>query len=269
MNPISFLVEDQSSAFAMNRYHSLFVNRGPVGGNMTTDELHLVVERMQAYRLGRDELRASISSLWAINLESQAAYPEKIQKPPCLEVEANWDETPYESGSGNNILGDNGLLTVPLEILQIPVVEATSETLAYYGGLLLKEGDLVQFPDAEYPIFKMTVGEHYVDHFLMTDEGGGFYLEYHHDKPHFHMPIEGGGYYVLARWNDEKTKLHVTGFSIPDGCAVYTKKGAIHCDAALNGSLIVGYDQADDCSTVILRTASKQKPRIVFYTETT
>lgn len=250
--------------FAENRYNSLFVDRGPIGGNMTTDELHLVVNKYQTYRIGKKGLEMAASALLAIDLENLTPYVEKVQRPPYLEVEANWDKTPCESGSGNNILGDNGCLTIPSENIQIPWVEATPETLAYYGATLLKEGDVVRFPDEEYPIFKMTVGPRYIEDFLMTDRGGGFYLEYHHDKPHFHMPIRGGGYYILARWNDEKTKLQITGFKIPDGQAVYTKKGVIHCDATLTGSLIVGYDQADDCSTVLLRTEDKNKVKIEF-----
>ncbi len=251
--------------FGKNRYDSLFVDRGSIDGNMTTDELHLVVSKDQTYRIGKNGLELSASALFAIDLENPISYEKKAQRPPYLEVEANWDKTPCESGSGNNVLGDNGCLTIPSENIQIPWVEATSETLAYYGAALLKEGDVVRFPDEEYPIFKMTVGPCYIEDFLMTDKGGGFYLEYHHDKPHFHMPIRGGGYYILARWNDEKTKLQITGFKIPDGQAVYTKKGMIHCDAALTGNLIVGYDQADDCSTVLLRTVDKKKVKIEFY----
>lgn len=161
-------------------------------------------------------------------------------------------------------MGDNGRLILPFESIEIPCVEAKAENLAYYGAVLLKEGDAVRFPDEEYPIFSMSVGECYIDDFLMTDKGGGFYLEYHNDKPHFHMPIQGGGYYILGRWNQDGKKLQVTGFKILDGQAVYTKKGAIHCDAALTGSLLVGYDQAEDCSTVLLQTLKHEKVKVKF-----
>ena len=71
-------------------------------------------------------------------------------------------------------------------------MEATAETLAYYGALLIKSKDVIQFPDDDFPVFSMNVGEDYVRDFIMTEEGGGFYLEYHSDRPRFHMPIRGG-----------------------------------------------------------------------------
>lgn len=258
----------------LSLYDSLFVNRGSPGENMTTEALQLIARKNQTYCLRKNGLQISVSGLYAIDLENQETLPGKIQIPPYLEVAANWDKTPHESGSENNILGDNGFLILPSEIIDVPVVEADTETLAYYGALLIHDGDLVQFSDAKFPIFKMTVGPRYIEDFLMTDRGGGFYLEYHRDKPHFHMPIQGGGCYILARWkddgkddgNDDGKKLHITGFKIPDGQAVYTKKGAIHCDAALTGTLLVGYDQAEDCSTVLLRTSDLRKTKVNFYT---
>lgn len=259
---ISFAAHDVSSE---NRYNSLFVNRGAKGANMTTDALSLIVKNNQVYKIKECGLALSSQTLYAIDLEDRATHPEKIEVPLYLEVEAHWDQTPQESGAGNNILGDNGILTLPFEILDVPSVEATNETLAYYGAMLIHKGDVVRFPDDEYPLFRMTVGDRYIDDFVMG-EGGGFYLEFHYDKPHFHMPLQGGGHYILARWNEEGTKLQITGFKIPDGYAVYTKKGAIHCDAALTGDLLVGYDQAEDSSTVLLRTPNNDMTRIEFYT---
>lgn len=250
-----------------SRYDSLFVDRGSSGANMTTNELSLIVKRNQIYRVEEKGLSIASSAVYTIDLEDRAIHAEGVQAPPYLEVIAHWDTTPYESGLGNNILGDNGILTLPSETLMIPCVEATDQTLGYYGAILIQKGDVIRFPDEEYPIFRMSVGARYVDDFVMT-EGGGFYLEFHHDKPHFHMPLEGGGYYILARWNEGRTKLHITGFKISDGAAVYTKKGAIHCDAALTGDLLVGYDQAEDCSTVLLRTIDKKKTKIEFDTPT-
>jgi len=265
MTVINPIVASPMLSIAANRYNTLFVNRGSAGANMTTDALSLAVTKNQVYRVEENGLAISPSALYAIDLEDRAAHPERVQVPPYLEVIAQWDKTPHESGLGNNILGDNGILTIPSEILTVPCVEATTEALAYYGAILIQKGDVVRFPDEEYPIFRMTVGPHYVDAFLMTEQGGGFYLEFHHDKAHVHMPLQGGGCYILARWNVKRTKLHITGFKIPDGHAVYTKKGAIHCDAALTGDLLVGYDQAVDCSTVLLRTPNKKKTKIEFY----
>lgn len=254
-----------SSIQSTNAYSSIFVDRGPTGGNMTTDALAYVVTNKKLYKIGQRGLEESLGSLYAVDLDYRSFHPWKIEKPLCLEIEAEWDKFARESGAGNNILGDNGLLFLPAATIVVPCVEATEETLAYYGAVLLRKGDVIQFPDQEYPIFQMTVGPRYIEKFLMTDQGGGFYLEYHYDKPHFHMPIQGGGYYLLAKWNDEKTKLQITAFKIRDGDAVYTKKGAIHCDAALTGKLLVGYDKAEDCSTVLLRTKDHKKTQLQFY----
>lgn len=264
MSIINIIVASLMLSTATNQYDSLFVDRGAEGANMTTEELSLVVTKSQVYRVEEEGLAISTSALEAIDLEDRAVHPEKVEVPPYLEVQARWDQTPQESGEGNNILGDNGILTLPSDILSVPCVEATNETLAYYGATLIRKGEVVRFPDEAFPIFRMTVGERYVDEFVMN-EGGGLYLEFHHDKPHFHMMFQGGGCYILARWNEDKTKLQITGFKIPDGYAVYTKKGAIHCDAALTGDLLVGYDQAVDSSTVLLRSTSNMKTKIEFY----
>jgi|JI9StandDraft_1071089.scaffolds.fasta_scaffold01748_15 hypothetical protein len=248
-----------------NPYDFLFVDRGPPGGNMTTEALHLAVRADEVYRVTSDGLAVGMPALYTINLEEEASRSVEALPPPHLEVAALWDRTPYEPAGESNILGGNGLLTIPFERIEVPCVAAARESLAYYGAILLKERDLIRFPDREYPIFKMTVGPRYIDEFLMAERGDGFYLEFHHDKPHFHMPLRGGGYYILARWNEEGTRLRITGFKIADGDAVYTKKGAIHCDAALTGDLLVGYDKAEDYSTVLLRTEGRQKTSVMFY----
>ena len=225
----------------------LFVDRGSPGSHMTTLALEAVV-RKENYLFNGRELRATV--LPAIDLE--AAVPEKVVKPPHLKVEALWDETVTAIGATNNALGDNGRLELPVDLLEIPTVEATDETLAWYGAKLIKPGDVVRFPDL-FPLFHMTVGKKYVPEFIMTEEGDGMYLEYHHDQPHYHLSVKGEGYYLLARWNKDHTKLSMTGFHIPDGTAVYTKKGAIHCDAGLSGEFVMGYTFSHDFSTVLWR----------------
>jgi hypothetical protein len=249
---------------------SLFVHRGPAGAQMNTLGCEFLTDKNRSYKLTARGIEPSSSQIGSIDLEEVAARASSVIAPPHLEIEAIWDKTPFASGSGNNILGDNGQLILEPKTLEIPLVKATEETLAYYGAIALKPGDVFSFPDSGYPIFKMSVDPDYVERFIMTPEGDGFYLEYHADKPHLHMPIQGGGAYLLAKWNEEKTKLHITGFQIPDGEAVYTKKGAIHCDAALTGDLLVGYTQSDHpsnsehCSTVLLRTKEGEMTKIHF-----
>jgi hypothetical protein len=233
------------------------VERGSGEGKMKTLGLALAVKNTETYEMTKIGLIVS-KKLFPLNLEECASHPTHIETPLNLEIEAVWDNAPTVSGDKNNILGDNGRLILNKKNISVPIVKATNETLAYYGATLIEEGECIRFPDAAYPLFKMNVGNQYVSHFINSKEGGGFYLEYHNDQPHFHMPIKGGGYYLLAKWNEDKTRIQITAFQIPDGKAVYTRKGAIHCDAALTGDLLVGYTISKVCSTVLLRTASEE-----------
>jgi hypothetical protein len=239
----------------------LQINRGKEGSHMTTLGLEQVVEKTKQYCVGTNGLKLT-NEIYAIDLEERASKPSHIQIPPFVQIKAKWEKQAIESGNGNNILGDNGLLSINQEVIHIPVVEATTPLLAHYGAILINKGETIRFPNDIYPIFRMNIGKNYVENFIMSKEGGGFYLEFHTDQPHFHMPIKGGGYYLLGKWDADHTHLQLTAFTIPDRCAVYTKKGAIHCDAALTGELIVGYNISNDCSTVLLRQKQDVNQRV-------
>lgn len=230
------------------------INRGPKGGNMETLGLVRGVKNGQVYNVAGGTIALS-NELFALDLEWEATHPSAEAVPDHLEFKAEWDVKTIASGEGNNILGDNGGLYFEDSTIRIPKVKATRETLAYYGAVLIPENTTVRFPGHEaYPLWKMHVGDNYVRDYIMQENGGGgFYLEYHHDQPHFHMVVNGGGYYLLGKQIEEGT-FHVTAFELCNGQTVYTKKGAIHCDAALTGDLIVGYTASEDCSTVLLRT---------------
>lgn len=230
------------------------VSRGPEGGRMETLGLVKCVKNDRVFEVDGKTIKLS-SELFALDLEAEACNLPMITIPDHLEFIAEWDERTIASGEGNNILGDNGGLYFEESSIQIPKVKATKETLAYYGALLLPENAAIRFPsDEAYPLWKMHVGPNYVRDYIMSkDGGGGFYLEFHHDQPHFHMVVDGGGYYLLAKQIRDKI-FHITAFELSNGQAIYTKKGAIHCDAALTGDLVVGYTASNDCSTVLLRT---------------
>ena len=202
----------------------------------------------------------SSKEIFAMDLEAEACNPPTIDLPDHLEFVGDWNKEVIASGEGNNILGDNGGLYIKESHLRIPKVKATTETLAYYGALLIPEKTAIRFPnDAPYPLWKMHIGPNYVKDFIMNEAGGGgYYLEFHHDQPHFHQVLDGGGVYLLAKQTGENT-FHITAFELSNGQAVYTKKGAIHCDAALTGDLVVGYTASEDCSTVLLRTQTENR----------
>ena len=128
----------------------------------------------------------------------------------------------------------------------MPIEEATNQSLLYYGATLLSEGDIVRFSNQDYPIWKMELGTRYVDDYLMTKKGKGFYLEWHNDRPHWHQPVtrDAGGFYLLAKKipnrsieeeGKDQSLMDITAFSIPYGKAVYTRMGVIHCDSGLTG----------------------------------
>lgn len=243
------------------RFIKLFtLNRGNPGSNMETFGLHCIVKNNETYQLTQNGLRIATThtSSLPIDLEQRATHPPQVEQPPYLEIDATWDSAISVTGEHSNILGDNGRLLLPQKHIRIPAVIATEPLLAYYGATLIKNGDSIRFSNDVYPIWGMRISENYVRDFLMSAQGGGFYLEYHRDQPHFHYALKGAGHYLLAKWNDTHTKLKITAFQIPNGQAVYTKKGVIHCDAGLSGDYLVGYTTSQSYSTVLLRDASKQ-----------
>jgi len=254
------------TGYSLNQINILlYLNRGPKQSNMLTHGLYRVVKSSELYQILNTGLMPMDSqNAYVIDVEACAANPKTIHTPPYIEIEADWNATPCLSGSRNNILGDNGQLILEHACLSIPSVLATNEMLAFYHACLLKPGDLVRFPDPIYPIWDMSIQKGYVNDFLMSEEGGGFYLEYHKDQPHYHHAINGDGFYLLAKWNETKTALIMTGFKIPNGHAVYTMKNAIHCDAGLIGEFLVGYNTSVDCSTVLFRSKDRRLVSLLF-----
>jgi hypothetical protein len=168
----------------------------------------------------------------------------------------NWDCTMGEQDE-SNILGGNGKLFISTKDRQvkIPIEDATEQKLSYYKAHLMKTGDKIKFPyHSGLPMFKMNIGENYVQRYIMK-KGGGFYLEYH-TAPHYHEPLDehSRGAYILAKEvgtlpNGQK-KYHITAFKIPYGYAVYSEPGAIHDDAGTIGNWRVIYIDAKIFSTV-------------------
>lgn len=230
------------------------VHRGPEGGRMVTLGLVTTVQSSDVLQVDGKTVKSS-NELFALDLEQEANHPLRVLQPNYLEFTAEWNPNVLTSGEGNNILGDNGGFYFKESNLSVPVVKATPETLAYYGAVLISANTAVRFPNEEpFPLWKMEVGNDYIKDYIMTESGGGgFYLEFHHDQPHFHMIVDGGGHYLLAKKVGE-SRYHLTAFELSNGQAVYTKKGAIHCDAALTGEIICGYTASLDCETVLLRT---------------
>lgn len=240
--------------------------------NMTALGLHTSVKRGETYRVSTETgLIVAPSRSGVIDLESEAKSNTHDQPPDHTTVVAVWDTHVIHEGGQENILGDNVIFEIQTQATEIaiPVLDAAPHPLGYYGAILIDEGALVHFPNPQYPIWKMELGATYIDGFIMTTLGKGFYLEYHHDRPHWHQPLteDCGGYYILARQVTADAggiaPYHLTGFRIPYGKAVYTGLGAIHCDAALTGqNWLVGYTDSEDFSTALVRNTHGELVKI-------
>lgn len=146
--------------------------------------------------------------------------------------------------------------------IEIPVVPAKNEYLNYYHAHLITLGQTIKISNHSFPIWKMKISKDYVKNYLMTQNGGGFYLEYHKDPPHYHHYLQDKGYYILRKTNSSFTKIQLTAFTIPQDHAIYTKKSVIHCDATLTGSYLVGYPLSKNFSTVLLRKTNHPEQMI-------
>lgn len=111
-----------------------------------------------------------------------------------------------------NLFGDATYLSIDLNTLTIPTVEATDEFLGFYNATLIQQDDSFFFPH-DFPLFKMDMGNDYCKNYV-TNQCEGTFLEFHHGQPHFHMPIKTGGVYILAKWSEKKTSLMITGFKL-------------------------------------------------------
>ncbi len=182
--------------------------------------------------------------------------------PNHVEVEANWSSN----------LDGNGKFIMQSDHLEIPVIEATKDSLAYYGGVLLNSKEAFTLSEEDFPIWNILIGEKYLNNFILTEKGGGMSFECQMDKPHFHMPAskESHGYYILGKKTGSKEKTnryHFTAFKIPFGKAVYTYPGAIHCDVGLQGNWLIGCTHAKKSFSAVVKTNKDQIVNIHFTSE--
>jgi len=269
-------IEEALSGYSRQSVETLMLHRGEgKAGSMQAKGLHRVLGENTVYELtshGLQEKREE-SQEGVLDISLAIQNPQKKIRPPNRTIfRAKWISSSAiletEPESGANILGDNGILYMDIEgsRISVPIETATSETLAYYDAVLLHWGDRVRFPAEEvgYPIWVMDIGLTYVEDYLMKPKGGGWYLEWHKDRPHFHMPLsfEACGFYLLAKALGGDL-YEITAFFIPFRSAVFTKRGVLHCDAGLVGeNWVVGYSVSEDFSTVLMRNAQHEQVRI-------
>ncbi len=246
---------------------TLDIHRGQHPDNtMVTEGFHALVRQGEHYTLTEDGLHREDHTAFPLLKDlSKALTLEPHTLPSHVEVQGTWDNAAVDAGIEANIFAKNGTFTVDTGHIDVPVVTASAETLAYYNAHYLQLDDGLQFgSEAPYPICVMTIGRHYVDDYLMHT-GGGQYIEFH-DRPHFHWNLDknNSGYYLLGKKIGDN-RYHLTGFSIPYGAAVYTMPSALHADANLVGTnWLVGLTVAPHFSTVLFRSADNVFTKLNF-----
>lgn len=228
--------------------------------------LHQVVKTNTAYRLTKEGLIAS-TELGDAKIAPED-FVQNIKKPNSTILNAQWlncvESNVQKEEKISNILGGYGrfIMKTDARKLTLPLEIATSEKLAYYGAVAIPMGEKVIFPpeESQYPIWAMSLGKDYTKGYIMSAKAGGWYLEWHQDRPHFHMPLsqDAGGFYILGKAINHTT-FELTAFKICFGTAVFTKRGTIHADSGLTGDRwAVGYATSTHFSTVLLRNTQNE-----------
>eukprot|EP01038_Epipyxis_sp_PR26KG_P013324 gene13324-17855_t len=184
--------------------------------------------------------------------------PPQVSTVRYLEFSFKWNIEKVESDDLTNIFGENSLLKCEFDLLNIPINECTYENLMYFNCVLVEPDDepfLFQIPlDVRHlPLTYMSVGEEYIEGFIMADKDGKSgcaYLEWH-NNPHFHLPISPDckGYLILGIMLPEKSMIQLGAFQIPFGKAIYMKPYTLHNDCFLVGDYYVVYGNTDDFAT--------------------
>jgi hypothetical protein len=179
--------------------------------------------------------------------------------PPNIVINGKIDDY-IETTENNNILGKNQIMILDNSSeINIPIAETTEEHLNFFGCKLIINNTLFQLKnEIEMPFFQVSIGEKYVEDYLLKDTyGGGFYIE-RHNTPHYHQSMNENsrGYLILGK--QVTNGILLSKFRIPPGCAIYTPSNAYHSDAYLVGDYLVIYNKPDDYNTYILKTSDNK-----------
>jgi len=192
-----------------------------------------------------------------------------IPTPPAHgKLTGSWNQCLKYAKNNANILGGLGTFTTAQEAIDVPVITATDEALAFYGAYLVKIGQTLIFESKQdLPLTIMAVGHSYIDNYIMQDGlGDGEYIEYH-NEPHFWLPLllQSKGYILLGR--KIENEYFLTGFKIPLNCGIYASPYVVHSDAFLIGEFLVMYTVAEEYSTVLIENETHQAIKINFVDE--
>jgi hypothetical protein len=235
-------------------YQNIFVNRHGIGENafMITHRLirifkpNTLMYLKDGYLIETDYLPNEIT-------QSSSAIP------PNIVINGKLQDY-VQTTENNNILGKNQIMKLEnsSEII-IPIAETTDQHLAFFGCKLIKNDIPFELKnEIEMPLFQVSIGEKYVEDYLLKDtHGGGFYIE-RHNTPHYHQSMNENsrGYLILGK--QVINGILLSKFRIPHECAIYTPSNTYHSDAYLIGDYLVIYNKTDDYNTYVLKTSDNK-----------
>ncbi len=246
--------------------HRLIVNR--VGQHadafMVTRDIITVLSAQQTYQLQYSP--HDMPTLQpVIPQQISTGNDARLRLPKHAIVRGEWITATTGDHTEANILGGLGMLQLQDVPMPIPIVHANHADLAFYDAQLLTPGSTIRFETRQnLPLTEVSIGKHYVAHYLSQAAlGGGEYIEYH-DQPHFWAPqnAQAGGHILLGRQIGQN--FYFTGFHIPFGCAVYLSPFALHSDAYLVGDYLVVYALCEEFSTVLFKNQHQEIQRLCF-----
>jgi hypothetical protein len=179
--------------------------------------------------------------------------------PPNIVINGKLNDY-IQTTENNNILGKNQIMILDNSCeISIPVAETTEQHLAFFGcKLIMNDTPFELKNEIEMPLFQMSIGEKYVEDYLLKDTyGGGFYIE-RHNAPHYHQSLNKNsrGYLILGK--QIKNGILLSKFRIPPECAIHTPSNVYHNDAYLIGDYLVIYNKTDDYNTYVLKTSDNK-----------
>jgi len=237
-------------------YNNIFVNRIGITPQsfMRTNKIVQVFKPCSFLKFDGGKLIESTNiNLLDVNFKNHIKYETNSNTDiNCIRIKGKFIKSFLEEKSPNNILGANDYFMTNDSNIIIPETKTTPSALETFGCKLIETNTGFSLNcDQELPLFEVSIGEEYVQEYLLQPGlGNGFYIE-KHDTPHYHQPLDfnAGGFLILGQVI--KDEIILTKFKIPFGCGIYTGPNVLHSDAYLVGNYHVVYTKTPNYSTYL------------------
>ena len=235
----------------LNHISELIMNRqgSTPEAFMVTEDIKGIISPGKSYQLQEGFL-----------LETPAKPMSKMpqpEKPLHIRMTGFWSDKMVSECEENNIFGKNGrhFFSSTQQNMMIPTVQATAQSLAFYGCRLITKGESIFCEgDSDLPVTIINTGKDYHKHYLCNSAFVGESCLETHNQPHLYMPLteEAGGYLLLGIRKDSN-QLLLSAFKIPYGYAVYMAPWTIHSRAHLIGRYLTICSIENSFSTIALQ----------------